>query len=340
MSTDEDQLKKYSKMVTLKPKSINVLEGRSDFPVICSALEDVLRKTAARGELLLPNLNTHNKSVFAFSDYGGESHDAKFFTYSVLVCAYDPLDFFFESLTAMRQKYKLDSPQKELAFKDLGYGPIKRALPEYLRICNNLLPGMIVTVVVEKNIETLFGTVKKTTHEHVLQQLEASGYGKWNADVAEKLLRIVHLVSYLITLLTTDGQNILWMTDNDSIASNETLYENTRRLFASTLAAYSKKKYGKIGCALPLNDSQNFSNLLSIPDLVGGAIEHYLSREQKMEDLTIKEEADQILMWHTEQGISLKKYAFIFRKSENGYKTGRLVFHAKKPLDCGDIIYI
>ena len=59
-----------------------------------------------------------------------------------------------------------------------------------------------------------------------------------------------------------------------------------------------------------------------------------------MEDLTIKEEADQILMWHTEQGISLKKYAFIFRKNENGYKTGRLVFHAKKPLDCGDIIYI
>lgn len=340
MSDNDLALKRYTEMVTWIPDNINLLNRNPDFPLITTTLDDLFNKAAARKELMLPNLHAHNKTVMVFSDYGGEAKDARFQTYSIMLCSYDPLHHFFSRLTEIRGRHRLNTPYKEIAFKDLNYGPLKRALPDLLANYNNLLPGVVVTIAVEKTVETLFGDAKKATHAAMIAELEKAGFGSWKGDTAEKTLRILHTISYLVALLAKEGQNIFWMTDHDAIAANDGIFEKTRCLLGSILKAYSKAEYGKIGCAVPFEEKTKFTDLLSLPDIVGGSIEHYLSREQKLADLTISEQANEILLWHSEQGISLKKYAFIFRKDKDGLMTGSLSFEPKEPIRDLKCVYI
>jgi hypothetical protein len=54
----------------------------------------------------------------------------------------------------------------------------------------------------------------------LVKLLEDMGLGGREPREVEKLLRIVHMVAYLIALLGVDGQKIFWMSDHDAICAN------------------------------------------------------------------------------------------------------------------------
>ena len=66
-------------------------------------------------------------------------------------------------------------------------------------------------------------------------------------------------------------------------------------------------------------DSTQLLDLLSVPDLVAGSIEHYLTRQDDLAELSIKEGANKILVWHGYQGLALKNMLLFFarRKARN-----------------------
>ena len=227
-----------------------------------------------RGKLILPNLAAFgNKVVGVFSDYGGEHKESKYLTYSVLVCILDLRDLFSEKIRAIREEYQLGS--KEIAYKDLGMGQVRRALPDYLLTLSNFLPGFLLTLAVQKTALEVFRPTAKDTSNLLDAALKSIGVEGRKPRVNEKLMRVVELVAFLTALLGKDGQKVFWMTDHDEISPTNTIHEETLRVFDALLRVYCRNRqtFSLVGGALPFEQRDvGMLDLLSATDICAGAL--------------------------------------------------------------------
>ena len=338
----QEEIRQLWETMTVIPNDISVINNKPEFPIITRSLEEQLNKLINRKSLFLPNLKANNETIAVFSDYGGESATSKYYVFSFLICAFNKLAAFNDAQSQLREQHKLNSPLKEYSFKTLGYGPIERSLSGYIRNISNLVPGILISVIIEKGNLSLWGTEKKKAQLEIVKTLKDVGLGDWKSEPAEKLVTVIHLVSYFIAMLAKEGQKIFWQSDEDAIMANDEKTGQAGRLFASVLGLYTSKKFSTLGYAKSFGkDSTQLLDLLSVPDLVAGSIEHYLIRQDDLAELSIKKGANKILVWHGYQGLALKKYAFIFRLGEKrGIMAGTLNFEVIKPvpdLECVDI---
>lgn len=301
----------------LKKPVFPIEKGAVDFPEFIKHLERHLIIRHTRNDLLLPNLHEHIKTIAVFSDYGGESSDSQYFTYSFLFAGYDALFHSLKKMREIRIQHNLLTPFKEFCFKDMGYGPLNRALPSWLKEAGESIPGLLFTLIIPKSIKSIFGGDDKT----IVGILEAEGYGKWKAPIAEKLLRVVHIISYFVALLSKRDQNIFWMTDDDAIIANDRKAGEVKRLFGRVIHMYAPHDYGKILIGKDFgkeNDDAGISDLLSYPDLVAGSTESYYSRCLDDEEGTVKDTTNTVLLWLCHQGIALKKLNMAFKHESDG----------------------
>lgn len=318
--------------LTLHGANLSVVPDTDEYPWFIREFQKQLMAQEARHELLLPNIRDDNESIAIFSDYGGESPYSKYLTYSFLICAWNQTGPFTKAMETLRSDTGLNSPFKEIAFKDFRYGPIRRALEGYLKNLSNYVNGYLLTVVVEKSAGSIFGTDRKATHEFITKTLSENGFGTWKPEVAEKILRITHFAAYLVALLSRAGQKVIWMTDHDSIVPTNERFMNVLNLFSNLLRHYCKHELSTIGGAVPFKEkTPEFLDLLSATDVVAGSVEHYFSRSYGTEEEPlIKEEANHVLRWLSGQGVALKKHAMIIRAKEDGLVSGTLKFELKK----------
>lgn len=320
--------------LTLHGANLTVVPDTDDYPWFIREFQKQLLALESRNELLLPNIRDDNESIALFSDYGGESSDSKYLTYSFLVCAWNQTGHFNEAMEELRNDTGLNNPLKEIAFKDFRYGPIKRALEGYLKNLSNYVNGYLLTVVVvvEKSLGSIFGTDRKATHEHITKTLSENGFGSWKPEVAEKILRITHFSAFLVALLSRAGQKVVWMTDHDSIAPTNERFMDVLNLFSNLLRHYCKHELSTIGGAVPFEEkSPMFFDLLSATDVVAGSVEHYFSRSYgRNDEPLIKDEANRVLQWLSGQGVALKKHAMIIRSQDDGLVSATLKFELKE----------
>lgn len=318
--------------LTLHRANLSVVPDTDEYPWFIRELQDQLMAQEARHELLLPNIKDNNESIAIFSDYGGESPDSKYLTYSFLICAWNQTGNFTKAMETLRNDTGLNSPLKEIAFKDFRYGPIKRALDGYLKNLSNYVNGYLLTVVVEKSVRSIFGTDRKATHDFMTKTLIENGFGKWKPDVAEKILRVTHFAAYLVALLSRTGQKVIWMTDNDAIAPTNERFEDVLKLFGNLLHHYCKHELSTIGGAVPFKEkTPEFLDLLSATDVVAGSVEHYFSRSHGSNDEPlIKQEVSHVLHWLSGQGVALKKHAMIIRAKGDSLVSSTLKFEPKE----------
>lgn len=298
---------------------------------IVKYLESHLVRLKDRQSLLLPDLVKDNQTIIALSDYGGESPHSRYLTYSFLFLAYNDLTFWFDESKRLRSIHKLVSPYKKIAFKDLHYGPIGRCIGDWLRLAD-YVRGLLFTLVVNKKVISATGRQDKAVLKEISHALMEQDLGVWKPSVAEKMIRIIHIVCYWISVLSINGQKILWMTDDDAIAANERKKEALGRLFAGILAIYTENKYQVLGYAGPFNDStreRNLNDLLSFPDLSAGAVESLFTAKCLTPDPQVKEGTNTVLEWLTYQGIGLKKHTMLVEVKDNGQQhTAMLEFEA------------
>jgi hypothetical protein len=251
----------------------------------------------------LPDFS-EDKGLFILSDFGGEHKGADFSTYSFLICSADKRSVFEQEVIAIRKKYKLDKPWKELGYKDLGYGPIKRALDEVLDAADKLTHGLLLTISIDKNIESIFGIDKKEAHSEIVEKLKENDLGKWKGNEAEKLLRVCHPIALFLSVLGKNGQKLLWMCDHDSINEDgkERDFSHTQLAFGHTLAMYS---------------DAGTSDLLSLTDFSAGAIQEVLQNEFMEKEINVSEEKSKIIKWLGKESNFLKKVNLVFIKQDD-----------------------
>lgn len=329
------QVESLANELILRDIQIPLIGAKTQVPELSKIIEDHLIKLKNRNALLLPNLSYHNETISIFSDYGGDSKGSLYHTYSFLFSAYQPIAFFFDKMAAIRKNHGLDDPFVEISFKELHYGPIKRALTDYLIAANNLIPGLLLTIVIDKKVESVIGPNSRNTLQEIQDILKNEGIGDWKKKISEKVLIVLNIIGYFCALLSQEGQNLFWMTDNDAIVSNKEKLNSILKLWGLILHNYAPNRYKNIGAAIPefyedSNHKQQLLDVLSITDLIAGSIEHYYTRNDTMEELDIKEDVNKVLIWMTEQGVGLKKLSLVIRPGSNaGWETGVIEFKSK-----------
>jgi hypothetical protein len=304
------------------------------FSSLIESVDHLLTESNRKRELLLPELTAfNNKSIGVFTDHSGEG-PGRYNVYSLLICGMNMASGFHDHVDKVRSDHALRD--KEISFKDLNMGQIRRALPSFLEAADHL-PGLLYTVAVEKSIRSVFGT-ESDTQQKIAKLLEGFGLGNRPSKTAEKQMRIAHLVAYFVALLGADKQNVFWMTDHDEISPTIEQHQLLMQLcFDRVLPLYQRPgtQFGKLGGALPFNErSVEMNDRLSLPDLVAGVIGDYLTKRdtQEPENILIKEAAGDVFLWLTKPGIGLKKICTFLRPGLNGQiERGSLSFSPVAP---------
>jgi len=267
----------------------------------------------------LPDFS-EDKGIFILSDFGGEHKGANFSTYSFLICSADKRSVFEKEAVSIRKKYKLNDPWKELGYKDLRYGPIKRALGDILEIADALIHGLLLTVSIDKNIESLFGLDKKGAHSEIIGLFQEKKLGLWKGNEAEKVLRVCHPIALFLSILAESGQKFLWLCDHDSIneEGKGRGFSDTQKILGYTLSMYSDNQYEILGFAKPFRGDAGTSDLLSLADFSAGAIQEVLQSEFTGKDVQVSEEKGKIVKWMGTDSQFLKKVNLVFVKQDDG----------------------
>jgi hypothetical protein len=287
----------------------------TQYSSLIESVEHLLLEGHRQRRLILPELSAFkNRSLGVFSDYSGEG-PGRYFVYSVLVCGLNMRAPFEARMAEIRPRFGLGA--KEIAYKDLRMGQIRRALPDYLTAADEL-PGFLCTVAVDKQIKSVFG-IEQDTRRRLAALLEDVGFGVRKPEVAEKLLRVVHLGAYLAALLGRNGQNVFWMTDHDEICPTPAQHMQLLAAFARVLPVYQTpgSQFDKIGGATPFAERRvEMNDLLSLPDLAAGTLGDYLSKRDVLQpdEILVKQGTDKIMLWLGKPGIGLKKSCFFLRK--------------------------
>ena len=313
--------------VCQKPK-VEVLDNNKldQYSFLLTSIDSVLKDKLKRKTLFLPELTKNgNQTIAIYSDYGGEIKESKYFTYSFLFCGHNHSFGFPDEIKKLRIKHRLNDT--EIAFKGFHYCPMIRLLPEYLNTLNFSVVGLLVTIVVDKQISSFFTT--KTQLSELTEILEKEQLGSWKLLIAEKLLRIVHIIAYFIGLLSADGQKIFWMTDNDGIAPNPEKHMLSLELLQRVLPLYTKNEFSMFGSATPFGkDNVGYYDFLSSTDITAGSVEQYFTRKcnAKDDDIIVKDGADKVLKWLANDGIGLKKINIVIEKQTDGLLASETVF--------------
>jgi len=268
----------------------------------------------------LPDFSDDEK-IAVMSDFSGEHKGAYFNTYSFLILAYNKVGPFMVRVEELRRKHGLLEPYSEFVFKKLSSGPRSRALPEFLRLVDNFIHGAVITIAIDKQIDTVFGVSKKDTYPIIEEQLAAMGLGKWKGAAGEKVLRVCHSIAIFTALTTRENQRLLWYCDKDAINENarDRGFVDTQKIFLSTLGMYCKHKFDLVGFGKSFDDKSHLDDLLSIPDFAAGVVQDILqAHETGYDNIPGGEEKIALLKWIATQGKFLSKITIQIRRLANG----------------------
>ena len=326
------ELTDYADKLAWKSPSLDVLgkNYEESFPVLTQIIQEQIKLSHERGKLILPNLQAFdNQTVAIFTDYGGEHKASRYLTYSTLLCAWDLCGLFLRRMKEIRTDHKLND--SEIAFKKFKRGELQRALPHYLDALDTV-PGFLFTVAVDKSVATLFGADARETQMAVSAIFQTEKLGERKPKVNEKLLRISHILAFLVALFYKSGQKLFWKTDHDAISPSLEMHKKTLILLQRVLAMYVKEENmpKEIGAALPFDQPMiELMDLLSATDICAGSISDYLTRMRTVgtSNVRVKGGCDNVLRWLAHEGIGLKKMTVLIEKGERGaIRRGNLEF--------------
>jgi hypothetical protein len=226
-----------------------------------------------------------------------------------------------------------------MSFKRLTDGQRRRALLPLLHAANSL-DGLSFSVVVNKQCDSIFAGRPPLD----LKNPQFTPYRKWKANILERAFFIVHTISVLIAGLAVPGQNVMWFTDEDSIAANDERVRELTHIFAWISSLYLTFDLGHFRCGNSKCDdgSRQIEDFLAVPDLIAGSIAEQMALKaigpSELNQLFwvrhghFSEKTSTISWWLSESKWPLKRLVCVIdpRKDGTGHLTSWYHFYNQK----------
>jgi hypothetical protein len=274
-------------------------------------------------DISFPDFTDSNKLIIA-CDYSGEHKDSNYFTVSFIIADFYGLTKFDQGRLYIRKKHSIGGRRFEYKkiFRD---GVITKGLTGFLRSVD-AIPGILLSFSINKEIEGIFENIKEIKDENKI-------FEDWNVQDLGKLLWTVHLGSFFIAGLSNKFQNVHWLSDRDNIVANLDRKKATAGYFGNILSMYLPHSIQDFALVVPEDDERvlDAEDLLSIPDLAGGALADIESIHQKENNYpksdgeivpvsdSVKEKSSFLANWLAENNCLLQK--LFFRLDYNDNKT-------------------
>ena len=220
-------------------------------------------------------------TVFSVSDYAGSHKSSGYECYSFAVLADPSFPQWDHRRLEWRRRHRIG--RRTFAYKKLGDNRKSVLLYEFLSLIGDLW-GVCVSFLVDRRLNGLFVGDGDSDRSLVAEQWPQAKYRKATFD---RLLRISHFNCFVLAGLVGPHQNVVWITDQDDIASNENQLRALIDVFASGMCRYLVRPdgtlpftLGHLRCGTTASDNGTLQceDLASIPDLVGGALSEVFTK--------------------------------------------------------------
>jgi hypothetical protein len=251
-------------------------------------------------------------------DIGGSHKGSTYESFSFLIGAIN-FGAEWESLQKNIRKTLLPDGRR-MSYKSLGDAIRAKSLVPFLKAANEYR-GVLVTFLIDKKISNLIGEPKD---KNVFPELIIAKRG-WNKKVFHRLCLTATLGSLLVSGLSKNEQDILWLIDQDEIAANEKKHDEAGQVIHHHTEVYAPQNHGLLAFITTEADFDNrkFEDIVAIPDLVCGALAEAVTNIRNLghkfgspiliplsTDFFSKK-AKIILDWYSEKKTNLKKLAIV-----------------------------
>ena len=271
---------------------------------------------------LLPDLR-QSSTILIGSDYGGQHRFAQYESLSFLFADLENCGLWETQRSQLRQRFLPDG--RRLSYKNLGDSRRRATLWPFLRAADSI-PGLVVTLLIDKRIESLFSKAGKLD----TNTPELCEYAHWDRAVLEKSLRVIHMCGFFLAGLSCPYQDVLWFTDEDAIVANEARLREFVDMFSRVSSHYLPHtlRHVRIGTTRSDTGRRDIEDLVAVTDLVAGALCRVLTEYQEQGTFPLPEvvmplpqsvppKATRLVAWFSDQTQSLKKLAYVIRQDTN-----------------------
>ena len=184
-------------------------------------LGDSFDRKAQINSFTFPTVDPRGETLMMVADFGGQHKGQHFDTYAFLIFDLEQNESWIEGQRLFRQTIMPSG--RRMAFKAMNDKLRRRALVPFLQLANEI-KGWLVLFAVSKVGGSMFRNADKSDDfEQLLKN--------WKPSVRERLLRVMHFSAFLLSGLSSPGQDILWVIDKDEAAANaQQLTQLTQRL--------------------------------------------------------------------------------------------------------------
>lgn len=234
---------------------------RPEFGLV-NTLSDFIDGLEASDPGLLTDLRLGPALILA-CDYSGQHRQATHESYSFLIADL-AFTWLWDDMRKETRKIILRDSRR-MCFKSLNDSHRRQALVPFLRAANTI-PGLLLTVLIDKSIGSIFKIEGRLT-------VEFGGLEKWRRPTLERFLRMAHIGSLLLAGLSAPGQDVLWFTDEDDIVANPQYIIDGTQGISHISSHYVRYNLGRLRYGSTESDDGSLfiEDITSVPDLAAGA---------------------------------------------------------------------
>jgi hypothetical protein len=235
-----------------------------------------MRKAHAADPSYIPDLS-HSPTIFTASDFTGDQKESRFNCFTFVITTADAWHRWDHRRKDLRRRFRLAT--RRISYSKLRDTRKSQALFPFL-FAANTIPGIAVTILVDKRIQSLFVTEGK------LQPAATEGidFTSWRPHVYERMMRATHFLALFVAGTCSPGQNIIWITDEDEIAANVERLTQLTHAFGRAIGNLCPHNLGHLRVGTTgTTDSGGLEieDFAALPDLIGGAVNEVLSGHER-----------------------------------------------------------
>ena len=234
---------------------------------LSAAISDHL--SASVGDDRIANLRSAD-SLLMFSDYGGAHKQARYEIISFLALTLPGLRSFDDERRRLREGSM--GSERRMSYKALNDTMRMRSLPSFLTAADQL-QGLLISFALDKRS---MGRMS----ERYAAAAAFGELGRWAEGSFGKLTRIGHLGAIIVEGVRREGQDLIWISDQDEIAPNDAKHVEATRVLGHYLNSYCTGNMGHFRFGTTASDAGDLliEDLAAVPDLAAGCLGDVLSR--------------------------------------------------------------
>jgi hypothetical protein len=294
----------------------------------------MIRDLDATNSSALPTLR-RGSTILVGSDYSGQHSRSAYESLSFVLADIEHCQNWMARRCRLRAG-TLDD-RRRFSYKALRDRRRSSVISDFLSAADEI-PGLLVVVLTRKSIKSLF----KTSGRIERTDREIRSLAHWAPHVVEKLLRIVHFLSLFLSGLSREGQDVLWLTDEDDIAANPQKHRELTTTFGKIFSHYLRHnlRHVRIGTTASDTGKRDVEDFVAVADLAAGALCEVLNAYLKggvlptpglflPPPIRLDKKALNILNWFSDCAHSLKRLVLSIEPVEDSTSLSirQLTFH-------------